>query len=177
MKGQLQALTLSVIAALVFMTFVFVDYLLFTAPDPDAWNFAGRVAVTGGAIFYVIFAWELLYSMRPHKPEGGAKQQVTKLAVTVQEEGAPYAWGSWMDLQISRGQLTEVAKLLQRDPTFSAARLAGKGKPLSRAEWEHLREAWIERGLVVWVHDRARSQGAVLTPAGRGLVKKLAEGE
>jgi hypothetical protein len=111
------------------------------------------------------------------KPPDAPRQAVTKLAVTVTEEGAPFAWGAFMDLQISREQITTIARLLQRDDNFSAARLAGKGKPLSRAEFEHIRDKWVESGLVRWNNPRAHAQGAMLSPAGRALIKKLANTE
>ena len=58
---------------------------------------------------------------------------------------------------------------------FSHAGLAGPHKPLSRSEFEALRDEFVARGLAVWRNPEAHGQGLELTAAGRGMCRKFAE--
>jgi len=60
---------------------------------------------------------------------------------------------------------------------FSHASMAGPGKPLSRSEFESLRDAMIARGLAYWVNEHSTNQGCRLTHAGQAVMRGLASYE
>lgn len=83
--------------------------------------------------------------------------------------------GSWIDLPLDDWQAVHVARLLTTGAQLSHAALSGRGKPLSRAEYEALRTVMLQRGLARWINTRARSRGLELTPAGRAVMKRIAQ--
>lgn len=85
------------------------------------------------------------------------------------ENGADY-----ISLPISQAKAERVFYLLSVGRDFSLASLAGPGKPLSRSEFEILRDVLIERGLAEWINPNAHNQGVKLTAAGRAIMRKFA---
>lgn len=79
----------------------------------------------------------------------------------------------YLDLPLSTQQITVVAALLASGRPFALASFAGQGKPLSRAEFESLRDYFFEHGLARWRNDRAPNQGIELTPPGRALMRRF----
>jgi hypothetical protein len=136
----------------------------------------------GGAGAAACFVWLLTRVIsegkptpKPKTPPAVKQYNTTQLAVTVQEPKSPYHWGVFMDLPIDDEQLERVCAILNRDPRYDGARLYGPGRPMSRGEFEQVRDIWIQRGIVQWVNDRAHQQGAILSPVGRASVRRVTE--
>jgi len=85
------------------------------------------------------------------------------------ENGADF-----INLPIGQKQAGRVFYLLTVGRDLSLASLAGPGKPLSRSEFEALRDELISRGLAAWKNPNYHNQGATLTAAGRAVCKKFA---
>lgn len=82
--------------------------------------------------------------------------------------------GAYLDLPVDLARLHKAARRILDGASFSHAGLAGPHRPLSRAEFEALRDEFIARGLAFWVNPEAHNQGVVLGGAGRALIRRLA---
>jgi hypothetical protein len=85
--------------------------------------------------------------------------------------------GAWLDLPIDRGRLVELCKGIEAGSTFSLASFGGRGKLLSRSEFEGLRDEFIKRGLARWVSPHAHNRGLELTGSGRALIRTIGRQE
>lgn len=91
----------------------------------------------------------------------------------IQDEGKA---GDWIDLPYPE-KLPELSRgLLEGKRQFSQTTWSGRGHLFSRAEFETLRGELIRRGLARWKNPEAPSQGVELTPAGKAVLRRLAEG-
>jgi len=75
---------------------------------------------------------------------------------------------------VGNAQLRKVAQELVSGAPFAMTALTGKGKPLSRGQFEAMRDYCLERGLMRWVNEDAPAQGITLTPAGSDLMAHYA---
>lgn len=92
----------------------------------------------------------------------------------VDDQGGYYLNGQYIDFPISRDQLVAVCLVLVAGAAFSHASLAGPKRPLSRAEYEALRDVFLVAGLVRWQNPRARNLGLILTGQGAALARHYA---
>lgn len=137
--------------------------------DYDLWRTAGIMGLSTVIVVSLIgMGWIL---ERPRKTEGGAKQQVTKLAVTVQEPGTAFAWGMFHDLPITQAQLIKIAEMLLRDASFTHRRFIGV--VMNDNEFTQLRDLWVSAGILVWDNPRAHQRGCKVSPVGRKIMQKL----
>jgi hypothetical protein len=102
------------------------------------------------------------------------QQEVVKIQVISQDPGGAFAAGIWADLPLTLELATQAARRVVATGAFSHASLAGPGRPLTRSQFETLRDEFIARGLAVWNNPGAHSQGVTLTAAGRATIKRLA---
>lgn len=98
---------------------------------------------------------------------------VETVRVEVSQNGG--SWVDWLELPIDRERLGKLAQALASGQALSLASFGGSGKLLSRSEFERLRSELICRGLARWVSDHGHTAGAELTPAGRAVMRRLAE--
>lgn len=145
---------------------------------PSAWT-----VFLGGLALFTCCAWlaslakwrawvDAILGIEAPKPAVDAPRPGMMLTVHYQGEAGSHS-GVYADLPCSYAQLVKVAELLERDPALTHARFAGPHRPLSRAEFEALRDAFIKNGWARWT-GRAHTLGAVMTPAGRAVMRSLA---
>lgn len=82
----------------------------------------------------------------------------------------------FIELPCSEDQLVELAKgVLQRGVPLSEGVWCGRMKPFSKAQFHHLRDEMLKRGLVAWRNEGAPAQGVeVLEPGIRTFQSVLA---
>lgn len=103
-----------------------------------------------------------------------AYEQVTDvIRIELAEQGG--RWVDFLDLGVSKQALLAVACELDRGKEFTLADLGGRGKCLSRAEFEHLRGELIARGLAAWASIHSHNRGAELTGSGRAFMRRLVQ--
>jgi hypothetical protein len=139
----------------------------------EVWSWA-LLASTGGSLA----AWMI------YRPELAARQdsqplpqdwETLRVEVIASDPQSAYQVGVWADLDLPREAAIRAARCIESGGDFSLSSLAGAGKPLSRAEFELMRDEFIRRGLARWRNESAHAQGCVLSPAGRAVVRRLAE--
>ena len=81
----------------------------------------------------------------------------------------------YLDLGISDDQTPALGRGLTSDKPLSQGAWTGSGNPLSRSQFDRVRDNLIARGLARWVDPKARSQGTELTPAGRAVMRRIVE--
>jgi len=81
--------------------------------------------------------------------------------------------GEFLDVPISLAKAKKVAEVALGTGTFSHATLAGRHKPLSRAEYEALAAYLQARGYLRWRSSRSPNQGVILTAKGQALFRGL----
>lgn len=109
---------------------------------------------------------------KPEKPKPDNYQAVT-VRVDLLQEDSKAGW--FLDIPLDRERLTLVCRSLQGGCDFSLASLGGAGKPLTRSEFEILRDYFITRGLARWINPHAHNAGCSLSAAGRAIVRRFAE--
>lgn len=83
--------------------------------------------------------------------------------------------GDWIDLPTSPERLALLGDgLLNSGRTFNLSSWTGRGQPFTRREFEALRAALLERGLLVWRTPGSPAQGVELSPAGRAIMRRFA---
>ena len=125
-----------------------------------------------GAIAWVGQVWRD-YLIPPPPPVMAENKVTVRMLQT--DAGAPgYMQGEFFDLPADPDRLRALAADLVEDPDISMGRFAGKGKLFTRAEYETLRAALINRRLARWQNSRAHNTGAMLTGPGRAFFRALA---
>ena len=99
--------------------------------------------------------------------------KTTRVDIVASNPEGVYQSGRFIDLPISEEKIRGVASQFILTESFSMATMAGAGKPLSRTEYEILRDKFITRGLAYWVNDNYHNQGVSLTLAGRALMRRI----
>lgn len=79
-----------------------------------------------------------------------------------------------VELPIDADKLATVAKACLNGRPFSVANMAGRGKPLTRAEYETLRDWLLSCDYLRWVDDSNRQAGVIFTKKGEALLRALA---
>lgn len=151
----------------------------------DLASVAGAVGTFGGCcwLITVLCDWRQMALSQSRSmttitqtTAGDDRRQVSKVRVEVISDGGRQ--GDYLDLPegFSVELMADVCqRLLRSGASFSMGYLSGNGKPLSRSEFELLRDLFIGRGLAVWNNARSKNQGVTLTAPGRAVVKRFAE--
>ena|SRR3990170_3213804 len=95
--------------------------------------------------------------------------------VIASDPSGAYIEGRYCDFTVSANKLRRMGRRISAGVGFSHAGLAGPHKPLSRSEFEALRDEFVARGLAVWRNPEAHGQGLELTAAGRAMCRRFAE--
>jgi len=75
-------------------------------------------------------------------------------------------------------KLIEVAsRVIMSSTPFSQATMTGKGRPLSRNEFNDLRDLFVARGVAVWRDENHPQRGIRFTPYGMSVMRRLLEKE
>jgi hypothetical protein len=98
----------------------------------------------------------------------------TKVEIVARDPSGAYRAGVWADLPVDPAAMAEVARRINAGVSFSHAGLAGPYKPLSRSQYEALRDAMIARGLAYWINPASHSQGVCLSRAGDAVMRHFA---
>ena len=102
--------------------------------------------------------------------------ETTRIEITASDPAGQFQAGRFADLPCSFQDLGNIAKRLQAGASFSHAGLAGRYRPLSRSQYEALRDAMIARELLYWINPASHSQGVELTRAGRAVMEYFSQG-
>ena len=133
-----------------------------------SWAFGGLV---GAGVAFI--AWVLM--QLPRLDPGGRPSKVypttTRIQITASDPAGQFSAGRFADLPISQDDLAKVSQRLIHGASFSHAGLAGPGRPLSRSQYEVLRDAMISRNLCYWINPASHAQGCNLTHAGQSVLK------
>lgn len=119
-----------------------------------------------------------IYSPEPTEPT--EPNEPFKIEITTEdwdssyERLKSYPRGAYIETPINEDHLIKACQVINAGGNFSYASLAGPYKPLSRAEFEALREAFIKSGLAYWKTERGHTHGLALTAVGRIVVKRIA---
>ena len=143
-----------------------------------SWAFGGLVgAITAMLAWLVILGCDSIVTPIKNKGVGivPLKQQTTKIQIV--GDASSFQAGRWLDLPCSVQDLAQIAKRLQAGASFSHAGLAGRYRPISRSQYEALRDVMLQRGLLYWINPAAHSQGVELTRAGRAVIRHFSEGD
>jgi len=100
-------------------------------------------------------------------------EKTTQVEIISRDPQGVYKAGRYFDLPIGRKKSIAVANRFAQTENFSMATMVGAGNPLSRKEFEDLREYFIENGLAYWINEYSRNQGVALTRAGGAMMKRL----
>lgn len=79
-----------------------------------------------------------------------------------------------VDLPLAPATLATVARAVQNGRPFSVSSLTGRGKPLTRGEFEGLRDWLLSSGYARWTDADNRRAGVTFTAKGKALLKGLA---
>jgi hypothetical protein len=149
--------------------------------DPAAWAVLGGIVTA--LLTWIIYRGEWRHALnvvlgvtQPDETQPTVEYpQVTRIEVISQDPQGAFMAGVWCDIDLPPEQVSQAARRVRDTGSFSHATLAGPGRPLTRSEYETLRDAFISRGLVTWINPGAHAQGLTLTAAGRAAVRRLAE--
>ena len=146
---------------------------------------AGVAAVAG------LFAWQSSAAIRERREllwrveratgldidQNGhvGEPSVVKVEITTRDNNGKVRRQSYLNLPISEVQLLALARGLTNGVALAQSAWIGKGGPLSRAEFDSVRDRLILYGLAEWVNPDARAQGCVMTRAGRAVMRRIAE--
>lgn len=139
--------------------------------DPWRWGAVGG-AVAAGISWIGGMGWwrSQLTSNREPLPH---QAETINVHATL-DQGDGFLWGEFLDgLSVSRDQFERLAAELVRDQEFTGARFGGRGKLLSRDEFEALRGRLVAAGFVRW-RSRGRTPGCELTYSGLAIMKHVA---
>lgn len=132
----------------------------------------------GGLAWLISLSWwrsRVYRSNPPRLPGVMGSGEVLRLQVAVTDPGSAFERGVWASLPVDRDALIEIARKLARGANFSHASLSGKYAPMSRKQYEAVRDEFLRRGLVYWNSPHSRNQGLSLSRAGVAAVRRLAE--
>jgi hypothetical protein len=150
---------------------------------PKWWVWALLFALLAGAIYWVSFVarWQQAVFAPPvvravsrqvieHKPTRALPEPTERtLRLTAVSENGKQA--SIYRLPVSDGQMAALAAGLNDGLPFAVSTWCGTGKPFSRAEFEALRGALLERGILRAKNSKNPAAGFELSPAGRAMMR------
>jgi len=125
----------------------------------------------------ILFSWLhfALPSQEP-KPEIVQAQEPQPMKIMIAETEGNYSKGVWLEIPgIAPEVLAEVAELVLAGHNFSMGSMSGRYKPLSRNQYEAMRDRLIESGALSWASDKSHSQGVTITKPGLALFRCIAQ--
>jgi len=150
------------------------------------WPVRLALGASGGAIlvvwlFLVLGIRELLVATEVTRQVASVPiaAPAEALPARVQIEITEPEAGRWrlVDLpDVTPAQLAELARGLALGRPFAEAEWCGRGRPFSKATFRTMRAELLERGILAPRHPRAPWQGFALTPAGRHIMERIADG-
>jgi len=147
------------------------------APDPLALALGvgcGATVVTWGLVLRQVR--DLLWQVRiPFAPEPTEEPERPVVRVELAHQGDRRV--QYLDLPGDPERLAHLARRVLAGDPLSEARWTGKRGPFSKAEFQALRAELLRAGVVRWRNPGAPAQGVELTPAGRAVFRRLAQGE
>jgi len=122
----------------------------------------------------LVFWWSMLRPYSYKTPRVVNPEQISRIAFT-ERDTSGNVLNEWnTDLPVDMGTLIKVCEHLYSGGDFSLASLGGPYKPLSRSQFESLRDVMIADGLARWKDENAHNLGAFLTHEGLEMVKHFA---
>jgi len=140
---------------------------------PTAWGLFWIMFLGVGLFIWLAYIWPRA-EMISKVIDSRMFDKTTKIQVVAKDPSGAYMDGKFINLRISNRQMNLVATKYLACGHFSHASMAGPGKPLTRAEFEALRDEFIYRGLAYWVNENHHNLGARLTLAGQAVMKGMA---
>lgn len=99
------------------------------------------------------------------------------IRVTMLDETDPYTKGWYVDLEVQQVKLILLAREMDSGKAFTLASFGGRGKLLSRSEYEMFRDRLVEGHILAWRNPGAHTQGVDVTYPGRAFFKHYARKE
>jgi hypothetical protein len=149
--------------------------------DPIVWGVTGFSLVTLGSWLLYRGEWRrgvdvLLGVVLPVEAEPTQEYQATTYITVVAEDPAgAFQAAQRLNVALDPLLISKAASRAIATGNFSHASLAGPGRPLTRAQYEILRDEFIARGLLYWNCDYAHTRGVSMTRAGREAIEYLAK--
>jgi hypothetical protein len=96
--------------------------------------------------------------------------------IILEKEDGSQMWLNF-DSEEQRQKAMLVAVLVKNGTPFSEGALTGTNRPLSRTEFNNLRDLFMARGLCLWQNPEVHTLGIKWTPYGKSMINRLAAGE
>jgi hypothetical protein len=148
--------------------------------DPILWGVAGFSLVTLGSWMLYRSEWRrgvdvLLGVIQPMDPEPAQEYQATTYITVVAEDPAgAFQAAQRLNVALDPMLISKAAIRVMSTGAFSHASLAGPGRPLTRSQYEILRDEFLARGLLYWNCDYSHTRGVSMTRAGKEAIEYLA---
>lgn len=104
-----------------------------------------------------------------------AEHQSSSVSIRLFEEQNTYWRGDFLELPATHQQLRVLASGVVSGSSLAENAWCGANKPFSKAQFQELRQALLERGWLQWRNQNAPAQGLELTHVGRRVFSYLAE--
>lgn len=140
--------------------------------------------VTGWRIFWFVAAavclvvWWITIPQQRSSPGSRVYSspvpETTKVEIVAADPAGVYKSGVWADFPVDKGVLVGAARYYAKTRQFSHA-ISGPGKPLTRNQFEAIRDEMLVRGLAYWRSPGSHNQGVALTRAGNAFLMRLAQ--
>lgn len=104
------------------------------------------------------------------------KPQETRIQIIARDPQGAFTRGTWLNLPLDMDTLKGAAEYCLKTGEFSHA-MSGPGKPMTRSQYELLRDEMLRRGLLYWIRPGAKNLGVSLTLIGENTIKQLASRE
>jgi len=98
----------------------------------------------------------------------------TRVEIISRDPANEFSAGKFSDLPVDLPTLIKVAKWIDNGADFSMAGLSGRYRPLTRSQFESLRDRMIKDGLCYWINPDHHAQGCKLTRGGENMVRHFA---
>ena len=158
------------------ITGLLAGVLLFALGALFAWDSPGALAAIGGISISLLVWWVSV--RQAWRVLGGDLGQVVEIIeperVRLQLNHQDGQGADWLDLPVELPRMIAISERVLDGGSFSHASLAGPGRPLSRSEYETLRDVFLARGLASWINPEAHSQGLRLSGKGRAVARGFA---
>jgi hypothetical protein len=145
---------------------------------PDPWALAlgvgcGATVLTWGALLRQVrdLLWQVRTALAPG-PTTEPERPTVRVELAHQGEKRL----QYLNIPGDPDRLAHLARRVLAGDPLSEARWTGKRGPFSKAEFQALRAELLRAHLVRWRNPGAPAQGVELTPVGRAVFRRLAQG-
>jgi hypothetical protein len=151
--------------------------LVFDWGEPAAWAVLSTAGVSLASWLIYRGQWREVanFVQGLRQPTMEPQELTTRIQVISSDPASAFAAGVWAELPLPVETVRQAARRILETGAFSHS-LAGPGKPLSRSQYEALRDELLARGLLVWQNPAAHSRGLEITAAGRAVLRRLSDG-